>query len=1143
MTETNKIFSIHSHFLRSTNLERDWHDPSALESYIYTLHAQESLARIATGLRKSPTMRAWRITGDYGSGKSSFALLLANVLAKRTKSIPSNLKKQISESVPEVNRQGQHQLIPIVITGVREPLGSAILKRLLLFLKEFSIHANFYSRLEQILDSRQAITDEDVLDWLRRSQAIFIKNGKGDGIVLILDEAGKFLEYASMQPDQQDIYLLQLLAEFASRSGNNPFFIISIFHQGISTYAESLSKPQQREWEKVSGRFEEIVWHFPVEQSATLAASALNTQLQKVEKSSLKILKRDMQSALKLGWYGLAVNQTTLTTLAERLYPIHPTVFPILVKLFSTFGQNERSLYSFLLGTEPFGLQEFVIKTNGKQLFCLNNLYDYAKNTFGSKLGTLSYHWKAIDNTVNSFVSDSSLELEILKTIGIINLINSDDLVASEDIILLSVSGAARWEIEVLKNKHVIHYRGRDGGYCVWPHTSVNLEEAYANAKKALGPIKDLKSLIRERIESRPIVARRHYIETGNLRYFEIRYTNIEDLSNSLGISFNADGLIIVPLCETERDTLTAKKFAKSVDSGKFNNVLIVIPSQLQYLSSFLQEVRKWEWIERSIGELRQDKFAREEVSRQLTVSRYELEKNLQSAIGLLNVDEDTSLQWYHEGKLVSGLKKGRDVMSLLTEVFDNCFPLAPRIHNELINRRVPSAAAAGARLRLCEKLFESSDEPYLGMDPEKHPPEMSMYLSVLQEARLHIKNEDTGLWSVNLPDDDYDEAHCKILPSIRRIHEVLKSQPDKRISVLRIYQELSLPPYGVRDGLTPLLLAVFAEMHEQELAFYEDGSFIPRISGSNFQRLIKAPETFELQYYPISTVRNSLFHQLIHELELTTNEGHQSQILDVVKPLLIFMNSLPEYVLKTGQISGQAQSVRSVLLKSTDPIQLIFYDLPKACGEKPISEKSDTADKGIETFVRKLKSVVDELRGAYPLLLSRIEKAFLKEFNLDESLEKQRSILAQRAQAIAGFITEIKLKSFSLRIADTALSQDAWLESLGNLLCSMPPNKWKDADVYKFEQEIHNLSRQFLRVEATLYLKSGGLGEGETVRIALTRPTGEERDQVIHLTLDQTQKLPQLENELRTLLQKHGQLGMAAASGVLWQMMDQQEN
>ena len=48
------------------------------------------------------------------------------------------------------------------------------------------------------------------------------------------------------------------------------------------------------------------------------------------------------------------------------------------MKLFGRFGQNERSLFSFLLSEEPFSLREFCSQPAAAESFYrLHHLYDY----------------------------------------------------------------------------------------------------------------------------------------------------------------------------------------------------------------------------------------------------------------------------------------------------------------------------------------------------------------------------------------------------------------------------------------------------------------------------------------------------------------------------------------------------------------------------------------------------------------------------------------------------------------------------------------------------------------------------------------------------------------------------------------------
>ena len=78
------------------------------------------------------------------------------------------------------------------------------------------------------------------------------------------------------------------------------------------------------------------------------------------------------------------------------------------------------------------------------------------------------------------------------------------------------------------RDRSILYFRGAAAGYCLWPHTSVNLERAYHDACKALPEPTRVGPLIRESLETRPLVARRHYIETGNLRHFTVHYAPVQ---------------------------------------------------------------------------------------------------------------------------------------------------------------------------------------------------------------------------------------------------------------------------------------------------------------------------------------------------------------------------------------------------------------------------------------------------------------------------------------------------------------------------------------------------------------------------------------------------------------------------------------
>jgi hypothetical protein len=1143
------LFHIQSRYLRSANLERDFSDPKAIKGYVLTPQAQNSLERLSLGLAAKSGQRAWRITGNYGAGKSSFALVLAHLLAGNNSELPANLRQVVNFNKIGVSRP---RLLPVLVTGSREPLAVALLRSLSSALLETCGRG----RLPAVIDKVQSqvahategiIPDSAVLNLIAEANEHITTSGKGTGLLIIIDELGKFLEFAALNPDKQDIFLLQSLAENASRSGKTPLFIVGLLHQGFQAYADTLSEFAQRELEKVAGRFEEILFIQPLEQTAILVADALKVRVNQLPKSLIGQTQRDMGATLELGWYGAAAAESSLIETAANLYPLHPTVLPVLVKLFSRFGQNERSLFSFLLSNEPFGLQDFATRSISTNCFYrIHNLYDYARATFGHRLSVQSYrsHWNQIDSLISSFATSDNLDLEILKTVGLLNMLDAGNLLASDEAVLLAVAGGTSTQTKRIeetikrlqKGKRVLYYRGAAGGYCLWPHTSVNLERAYEDATKAISTKHQrISSFINRYLETRPLVARRHYIETGNLRHFEVRFSPVTELSKNLQFSHDsADGLILVALCETEEERHTALRFAQRGELQNRPEVLLAIPKPLNALLQLVQETQRWEWILANTPELNGDRYAAEEVSRQIAASRQTMEKRIHAFIGLQQFTGKTELQWFRQNKMLL-VNSGRELLSQLSTICNEIYPKAPRILNELVNRRTLSSAAAAARMRLIERIFTYSSKHLLGMDPDKKPPEMSMYLSLLKESGIHIEKRG-GDYGLALPSIKHDT--CNVRPALERIQQFLEERADSRVKVSEILADMRRPPYGVRDGLSPLLLAIFAVINEQHIAFYKNGSFMREMAGLNIMHLTKVPEAFEIQYCKVAGVRSDLYEKLLKVFELTPARREKVDLLDVVRPLCVFAAQLPTYTHKTKRLSGPALAVRNALLSGREPATLLFRQLPEACAFSPFSAESDKDSKEVQMFVEALKHALDELKLSYQELQDRIRRILIKEFDLAGGFEIIRPTLARRADNILVAVSEPRLKAFCLRLIDASLPEPEWLESLGSFICSMPPSKWVDTDEDKFEQELSPLCDRFRRVESIAFKTQKASASESAVRVTITQQDGSEVDNVIYVSKDEERRVAEIEAVITSLLKRTSRVGLAATARAFWKAL-----
>lgn len=1138
----NSVFDITPRYLRSTNLERDFRDPRALENYILTPHGRDCLSRLSKGLRVGGTERAWRITGNYGSGKSSFALMLAHWFSGNARHLKGDLG--LSVGYDSFHLAEKPKFLPVLITGSREPMGRAILRSMVQVMDDQYTRGGrsaLVADMAAAVESGSTIADADTVRWLQRSTAKLVKDDKAAGVLLLLDELGKFLEFSAFHPQQQDIYLLQKIAEASGDSNEQPLFVVGLLHQGFNEYADNLGPAVQREWEKIAGRFEEIVFDQPLLQTAELAAAALRVREKQVPPASRQELALAAETVQNLGWFGSS-KLSLSRDLAARLFPLHPSVLPVLIRTFTRFGQNERSLFSFLLSNEPFGLQEFSQRPLAPgNIYRLHDFFDYVRANFGHRLVAHSYrsHWAQIESMVESFATADENELKIVKTVGMLNLLDQSDLLPTDQALEAALTGLGGVELKKLRtaienlhrNRSVLFKRGVSKSYCLWSHTSVDLQAAYDLATKEVGKVGRVGRALRGMLASQPIVARRHYIQTGNLRYFAVKYAVVEEIEKLCAERSGADGLIVVALCETQEECDRAVEIAQRPQLAERRDFLLATPTDpLSNHAGLVAEAMRWEWVALNTRELNGDRFAREEVTRQKLAASARLERRIQDLLGLRSLSGALALRWFRLGAAYQ-IATPRELLFRLSLICDELYPDAPHISNELVNRRVLSSAAAAARMRLIERIFTDAENVLLGMDADKKPPERSIYLSILLRGQIH--RQDHGRWRLAEPPPS-DPCRIRALFAFIRSH--LSDKGDARTRISDLFAVLEQPPYGVRAGLAPLLLALYVAIHPNEVAIYEDNTFLAKVGGEEFMRIAKVPESFEIQLCGLKGLRADVFEALILVLNLGTKDS--KHVLNIVRPLCLFLARLPDWSRNNQKVSATTRAVRDVILAAKDPTKVLFTDLPIACGLKPFAVDGPSQLASARDYSTCLRNALDELEGSYGLLLRRMRESLQRHFGVSGSLAHIRERLALRVEPLLVLTIEPRLKSVCLRFADRNMTDDAWLESLGSLVVQLPPGRWRDGDEENFDREMVSLGAKFSNLESIHFAKHKKSDWSQAFRLAVTREDGNEAQEVVYVETSDVQRVDELAAEFQVIFSKNRRLSMAALSKVVWQQL-----
>lgn len=1136
----SETLGISPRYTRSISLERDVDDASAVAGYILTPIGIDFLKRVHRVLANTPGSRAWTITGPYGSGKSAFVLFLVNLLSGSRIPGAAAAQKILKGSAPEIASclldQRRSDSIrpsgfcPVLVTGTAGAIAPVLLEAILRDVPKFTKRTQRLPALQTLIDLQRAYVRGKGIDLQRLVSLIgeltdqLRRVEKCHGIVVVVDELGKFLEFAAHRPDENDIYLLQLLAEATSAGASPSLLLITILHQAFDQYAAGLRPILRNEWAKIQGRFEDVAFQDPPEQLLRVVAGGLlqtSSSLVTAYRKQATIIAEKLHD---LGCAPPSLNKRQFCEVMASCAPLHPITALTLARLCRKFGQNQRSLFSFLTSRNATGLATFLerdVPSDSPTFFSLGELFDYMSDALGSGLsvGEAGSRWAEVMAALEAHRDLSAAEAEAVKAVGLLNIVGPYGKLRASVEVLRLVLGVqdVRRVYDSLQKRSVLVFRKHSSSYMLWQGSDIDLDERLDEAARRLSPNASLAGRIDSRYSARPLVAKRHSFTTGTLRFFKIRFADVATFSKVLARDDDADGVMIyaIPAAPSEYDELV--RLAVGSEARERGDVLVAIPRNVEALTAGFRELELLKWVETNTPALQADLVARKELRIRLQAA----EKVVDAEIAqLFSPAKSSRTAWYHQGieqKIESPIR----LSQMLSEICDDVYREAPVIKNELLNRRALSSAAAKARRILLEAVINSSNKPRLAITG--YPPELSMYRSLLELNGMHRSGD--GDYFLTAP-----YSNSTVSPAWHAIEEFFREAELEKQPLDRLFAALRRPPFGMKSGVIPVLFCVACIVHDTEIAIYESNAFVPEITIDVFERVLKSPESFTLRSYRIEGVRKTVFQE--YAKLLGTDAANTDNLVAVIKPLYRFFNRLQDYTKRTASLSQKALAVREALLAARDPDQILFHDLPLACEFDPF-ESQKMSERRVRTFFHELHGAFAELQRCYDDLVSRLQQLLFQAFDLSGA--NARALLQQRAAALADYAVEPRMRAFIMHLCANDLETVAWIEAIGALLAGKPPKSWNDADRARYEVSVAELSRSLKHIEALAFeLSRPSVArdvDAEVYRIGITDHHSKEIEAVVSVASKDKTIFTNTIMELEAALEKGGVAGSAALS------------
>ena len=1022
--------SIARQFQRSIHLDADYGKSDSLKGYVCQGTAKSVLENTARQILDT-NQRAFTWTGPYGGGKSSLALGLCSLvhpnleireLAISTLGLERNSLVLNAFDSPESGDSGW-LVMPIV--GKRGSVVQSIFNA-------FKKAKNIESKIKSV-----DVSAEQLLQMLKDESSKM----SHQGILLVIDELGKFLE--SALHNNEDIYFFQQLAEFANRA-NTKFVVVGILHQAFEQYATKLGRATREEWSKIQGRFIDIPLISATDELVELTGKAISSEF---KHSKSKQLSKKIADQIRLRRSAVSLE---FWKSLDNCWPLHPVTAALLGPTSKRrFGQNERSAFSFLVSVEPKGFKDFLLTNDANEgAYYLPSIYwDYLK--FNLEPAILSspdgHRWaQAAEAVERSEVKGKNIHVQLTKTIAMIELFKNGSGLLPDDELLIAClpsykEDEVRGALDDLKQWSIIAYRKHLSSWGVYAGSDFDIDGALHEALVSIGD-PDLNQLAKL-TNLYPSVAKRHYFETGALRWMNIELCHAMQIRQKVS-EFNGSsssfGVFLLSIPNRDSSDKELELLCKS--GSKHDSIFPVVigaPKNGELIKELSRELLGLDFVRRNRPEHEGDPIARREIDGRISSIRGQLENELRDAF--------IHATWYLYGKKLDN--PGINGLSSLTSnLADKLFNSTPYIFSELINRDKLSSTSAKARRDLLHAMILNEKIPNLGF--EKYPPEAGIYHSILKSIGMHRPSA-SGEYVFTRPLSD---GNGKTFQKLWDETERFFTETNASISLKDLYQKWVSQPFGMKEGVLPVIALAFILANKDKLAIYKDNMFVPELNDVIVDEALQAPARITIKYVQIDKERKSILLAISKQLKDKLGIDASLDPLDAARTLVGVIFKQPSWTQRTQSLSPKSRQVCDVLLRASDPHKVLFVDLPIIFG----------ADES-GSYLELLGDALKEITNAYDIKLEQVISKMM--LALDASIDDLDS-LKLRAKTVAGITGDFRLDGFATRLAMFEKTR-AFYEGLLGLAVNKPSRDWNDQDADLALITLADWALKFRQIEA----------------------------------------------------------------------------
>ena len=995
--------------MRSVNIIKDSNSVEVIGDF----QPSENSMRVIHAIIGSHGSQATQVIAPYGTGKS-YTALIANALLIGEDPIKNQaiytLQNQFESSEERLLRQSKCKTI--LISQYCPNLA-----------KELCLQMG--TPIRKDLQSAWDVILESIRDY--------------DRLAIIWDEFGHHLQTLIHQHKEEELILIQNLAEWAVRL-KRPIVTFSVLmHKKLFDYNQSISVKALQEWKKVESRLETIRLETEPIDTLKIIANTINNE--KTSKAEINFAKK-VQS---VGFFE-QIDPTVLGPLLSKSKPLTPAAISALTVLAERLGQNDRTVSHFV--------NDRVIAQRVKQPIGLRILYDYFAPLLAGDISPEGGYKLYVEAENSLSKVSNNLEKELIKSLALLQVKKNSgkECIGKNKLIHSVCLGNSVTKIDTEKafgnliKNGILFYIKQTDEVRIWVGSGCDAASLIIEELEKQPTDLDCVSILNKLYPPEPVFSNEYNFNHSITRFANAIFVSLENLLDNAWLDFNkrqfheADAVLLHVL-ESIPKKFDFQQLSKSLPRHWILSIADFVPN----VDSLIYEII-------SITNLQERQDLQKEyplLKEQLTLQKEVCQKGLFQELDKIQAIDLFNGVWFNNGKSFTACR-GRDLDRFLNQIFNDRFPKTPIIHNEQVVRKNVSSRSISAIKRCCLSILERSGMIELGYQGSSAA-DASIFRSVFEQTGLYSSNINEGRWVQ--PIEINDQNLQAVWFEISEFFSKPKSTP---VLFDCLLNKLTVPPYGIRPGLLPLLIASGLKAFGRSIAIYkvEDESmiYLDDIQPSTIISICSQPTQFSIAVASLTKSQKEILLQFVRFVspEIDTQENdHFRAFYDGLREKL---DALPASALEANELGVEATTLEQYLRNPQfDPYDFLLNTYPKSINSRRLTKRS--LDKFQRDFTR-MESARDTINQIAINEARRIFNQNLNQGNLPllDVAQKWANIVGKNHAKVNGFNMQEKgLISRSMSAMKFPEGEHGYIGMLSTILVGKKPENWTSDDRRNF--------------------------------------------------------------------------------------------